>query len=56
MADVIKWMLRAVGVTHLAHNLDDFILLQSGHIRIQRDMQMVLEEHAAVGVGALGKA
>ena len=27
MADVIRWMLKAIGVTHLAHYLDDFILL-----------------------------
>ena len=27
VADVIRWMLKAMGVTHLAHYLDDFILL-----------------------------
>ena len=51
MADVIKWMFKAVGVTHLAYYLDDSILLRKvGTSECQRSMQLVFEECAALGV------
>ena len=51
VADAIEWMLKAKGVTHLAHYLDDFILIgKAGTSECQRNMQAVLEECTALGV------
>ena len=51
VADAVEWMFKAMGVTHLAHNLDDFILLvKVGPSECQRRMQLVLEECAALEV------
>ena len=44
-------MLKAKGVTYLAHDLDDFILLDKvSPSECQRNMQVVLEECAALEV------
>ena len=51
VADAIEWMLKAKGVTHLAHYLDDFILIgKAGTSECQRNLQAVLEECAALRV------
>ena len=51
MADAIECMLKAKGVTHLAHYLDDFILIgKAGTSECQRNMQAVLKECTALGV------
>lgn len=51
VADAIEWMLRAKGVTHLAHYLDDFILTgKAGTSEFQRNMQAVREECTALGM------
>ena len=51
VADAIEWMLKVKGVTHLAHYLDDFILIGKANTsECQRNMQTVLKECTALGV------